>query len=75
MISQMLGLGKLLQAWRAPQSPSCGDLDATFILQPTNKVRAWRTPRSPSCGDLEVTSSLHNKVLEQALGEDRQAWG
>ena len=71
----MLGLGKLLQAWRAPQSPSCGDLDATFILQPTNKVRAWRAPQSPSCGDLEVTSSLHNKVLEQTLGEDRQAWG
>ena len=75
MNSQMLSLGKLLQAWRAPQSPSCGDLDATFILQPTNKVRAWRTPRSPSCGDLEVTSSLHNKVLEQILGEDRQVWG
>ena len=61
--------------YRAPQSPSCGDLDATFILQPTNKVRAWRAPQSPSCGDLEVTSSLHNKVLEQTLGEDRQAWG
>ena len=37
--------------------------------------RAWRAPQSPSCGDLEVTSSLHNKVLEQTLGEDRQAWG